>query len=72
LRLVIGKRAASSRLTHAWLEWNVDGGCYVLDPTINWMACRVDQLDHAAYVPFYAYAGGSKYRAASAMLLAMN
>ncbi len=35
VRLVIGKRTSFSRKTHAWLEWNVDGANYVLDPTIN-------------------------------------
>jgi len=44
VRLVIGKRTSMSRRTHAWLEWNIDSGTYVLDPTINWVACRADKL----------------------------
>ncbi len=72
LRLVIGKRSPSSRSTHAWLEWTTGGETYVLDPTINWMAYRVDRLADNSYVPYYAYAGSRKYRAASATLLAKN
>jgi len=72
VRLVIGKRTFISRKTHAWLEWNADGRVYVLDPTFNWAACRADQLGNAAYIPFYAYAGDRKYRAAAAALYARN
>ena len=72
VRLVIGKRTAASTVTHTWVEWQTREGTYVLDPTINWMACRVDQLDQNAYVPLYAYDGANKYRAATAMLLAQN
>jgi predicted transglutaminase-like cysteine proteinase len=72
VRLVIGKRTALSRRTHAWLEWNTDNGTYVLDPTINWSACRVDKLGYRAYIPLYAYAGNHKYRASSAALYAKN
>jgi predicted transglutaminase-like cysteine proteinase len=66
VRLVIGKRSAGSRLTHTWVEWSANGGTYVLDPTINWSACRAEQLHGASYVPFYAYAGSRKYRALTA------
>jgi hypothetical protein len=72
VHLVIGKRTSISRKTHAWLEWNTDGGTYVLDPTFNWAACRADQLGNDAYIPFYAYAGSRKYRAAAAALYAKN
>ena len=72
VRLVIGKRTSISRKTHAWLEWNTDGGTYVLDPTFNWAVCRADQLGNGAYIPFYAYAGSRKYRAAAAALYAKN
>jgi hypothetical protein len=72
LRLVIGKRARTSRKTHAWLEWNTEAGTYVLDPTINWAAYRVDEVGSGAYLPFYAYSGTRKYRAATATLLAKN
>ena len=71
IHLVIGKRTFISRKTHAWLEWNTDGRAYVLDPTFNWAACRADQLN-GAYIPFYAYAGNRKYRAAAAALYAKN
>jgi len=72
IHLVIGKRTFISRKTHAWLEWHTDGRAYVLDPTFNWAACRADQLGNDAYIPFYAYAGNRKYRAAAAALYAKN
>jgi predicted transglutaminase-like cysteine proteinase len=72
VKLVIGKRTAVSRRTHAWVEWNTDSGTYVLDPTINWSACRADKLGDRAYIPLYAYAGTHKYRTATATLYAKN
>jgi len=72
IRLVIGRRTSLSRRTHAWIEWNTDTGTYVLDPTINWTACRADKLGNRAYIPLYAYAGNRKYRAAAAALYAKN
>jgi len=72
VRLVIGKRTRTSRKTHAWLEWNTEAGTYVLDPTINWTACRTDEVGNGAYLPLYAYAGARKYRAATVTLLAKN
>jgi hypothetical protein len=71
-RLVIGKRMSTSRKTHAWLEWSTAGSTYVLDPTINWAACRADRLGRSSYIPLYAYAGARKYRAAAATLYARN
>ena len=71
-RLVIGRRAPSSRSTHAWLEWSTADGIYVLDPTINWMAYRIDDVGKGRYVPFYAYSGNHKFGAATATLLAKN
>jgi hypothetical protein len=65
VRLVIGKRAPSSHTTHAWVEWTVDSRTYVLDPTINWSACSASQLPRNCYVPYYAFSGGHKYRAAA-------
>ena len=65
VRLVIGKRAPSSRMTHAWLVWETENGSYVLDPTFNWMACRSEQVGRRSYVPLYAYAGSKKFRAAA-------
>ena len=72
IRLVIGKRTSTSRKTHAWLEWTTDGDTYVLDPTINWAACRANGLGPRAYIPLYAYAGAHKYRATAATLYAKN
>ena len=72
VRLVIGKRTLTSRKTHAWLEWSTASGTYVLDPTINWTACRADYLGRGSYIPLYAYAGTRKYRATTATLLAKS
>lgn len=71
-RLVIGRRTPSSRSTHAWLEWSTADGVYVLDPTINWVAYRLEDLGKRQYVPFYAYSGNHKFGAATATLLAQN
>lgn len=72
IRLVIGRRSLTSRRTHAWLEWATESGTYVLDPTINWTACRADRVGRGAYVPFYAYSGPRKFRAVTASLFAVN
>ncbi len=71
LRLVIGKRAPTSRRTHAWLEWQTDSGSYVLDPTFNHTATRSEKIRRNCYVPLYAYAGSKKFRA-STTLIAQN
>ncbi|MDQ6861589.1 MAG: hypothetical protein M3032_10610 [Verrucomicrobiota bacterium] len=73
VRLVIGKRAPSSRVSHAWLVWQTATGEFVLDPTFNWMACRAESVGRGSYLPFYAYAGKQKFRAAdSPTLYAQN
>jgi hypothetical protein len=69
LRLVIGKRAPTSRSTHAWVEWTTAAATYVLDPTINWAAQRVNEIADNSYVPYYAYTGSRRYRAAAATSL---
>ena len=72
VRLVIGRRTPTSRSTHAWLEWETDNGRFMLDPTFNWMACRLEALNDQSYVPLYAFAGGKKYRAAASSTLYAN
>lgn len=64
VRLVIGKRAPTSKVTHAWLLWQTGSGEFVLDPTFNWMACRAESVGRGSYLPYYAYAGARKFRAA--------
>jgi hypothetical protein len=65
IRLVIGKRAPTSRVTHTWVEW-IDGPrTYILDPTFNWRACAANAVPSSAYVAYYAYEGTQKFRAAS-------
>ena len=68
VRLVIGKRTASSRRTHAWLAWETKSVSYVLDPTFNWTACTARQVGKRNYQPLYAYAGKKKFRAASTLV----
>ena len=63
LRLIIGRRAPGSRVTHTWLEWTTASGTYVLDPTFNWAACSISQIPADLYVPYYAYSGPRKYLA---------
>jgi hypothetical protein len=69
LRLVIGRRAPTSRSTHTWVQWTTTSATYILDPTINWTAQTVDQVAGNSYVPYYAYAGYQKYRAPAASTL---
>ena len=69
LRLVIGRRAPTSRSTHTWVEWTTASATYVLDPTINWAAQRVNEIADNSYVPYYAYTGSQRYRAAAATSL---
>src|SRR5213595_1522260 len=67
LRLVIGRRAPTSRSTHTWVEWTTASATYVLDPTINWAAQRVNEIADNSYVPYYAYTGSQRYRAATSL-----
>jgi predicted transglutaminase-like cysteine proteinase len=69
LRLVIGKRTPVSRSTHTWVEWTSASVTFVLDPTINWAAQAVSEIPENSYVPYYAFAGSRKYRAAPATSL---
>ncbi|CAN5556891.1 hypothetical protein BH18VER1_BH18VER1_03940 [soil metagenome] len=68
VRLVIGKRAPTSRMTHAWLVWETNNGSYVLDPTFNYSATRAEKVGRKSYVPLYAYAGTKKFRAAGELI----
>jgi predicted transglutaminase-like cysteine proteinase len=68
VRLVIGKRAPTSRQTHAWLEWQTAEGSYVLDPTFNYTVTRSEKIRRNCYVPLYAYAGSKKFRAATGLI----
>lgn len=72
VRLVIGRRAPTSKVTHAWLVWETEQGDYVLDPTFNWMARRADEIGDRSYVPLYAFAGNRKYKAEGARGLYAN
>ena len=63
LRLVIGKRAPTSRVTHAWLEWANGSRTYVLDPTFNWNACSASSIPSSSYVAYYEYDGTRRFRA---------
>lgn len=72
LRLIIGKRAPTSRSTHAWLEWATATGTYILDPTINWRAYQGSDVGRRSYIPLYAFEGTHRFRATPATLLAQN
>jgi len=72
LRLIIGKRTPRSRSTHAWLEWDTAAGHYVLDPTFNWRACRIEDLGRGDYVAYFAFEGEKKYRVTQTSLVAQN
>jgi hypothetical protein len=72
VRLVVGKRTMTSRSTHAWVEWDTETGTYVLDPTINWRAYRGREVGRRSYIPFYAFEGARKFRAAPTTLVAQN
>ena len=69
LRLVIGKRTPVSRSTHTWVEWTSASVTFILDPTINWAAQAVNEIPENSYVPYYAYTGSQRYRAAAATSL---
>jgi len=69
LRLVIGRRAPTSRSTHTWVEWTTESATYILDPTINWTAQRGNEIADNSYVPYYAYTGSRRYRGAAATSL---
>lgn len=68
VRLVIGKRAPTSRMTHAWLEWQTADGSFVLDPTFNYSVTRAEKIGKRSYVPLYAYAGSKKFRATDTLV----
>lgn len=72
VRLVIGKRATTSRSTHAWLEWESPSGTYVLDPTLLWKAYRGEDVGRRTYIPYYAFEGARKFRATPVTLVAQN
>ena len=68
VRVVIGKHRAENPLTHAWVEWETTNGTYLLDPTFESKVAQAAP-DRTTYIPFYAYEGAQKYRAASAMFV---
>jgi predicted transglutaminase-like cysteine proteinase len=68
VRVVIGKHRAEDLLTHAWVEWETKSGTYLLDPTFESNLAPVAQYP-STYIPFYAYEGAQKYRAATAMFV---
>jgi len=72
VRFVIGKRRAAGCLTHAWVEWRTQNGNYVLDPTFYEKAVQAAQTDVTSYIPFYAYEGARKYRAAHLTIAARD
>ena len=51
LRLVIGKRAHQSNDTRV-ARLGDGEGTYILDPTFNWTAHRINQIGERSYVHF--------------------
>ncbi len=62
LRLVIGMRTKSSKMTHAWLELQREGKVYLLDPTFFNKVRTIDPVKRNDYVQNYAYEGTKKFR----------
>ena len=62
LRLVIGMRTKSSKMTHAWLEMNQAGKTYLLDPTFDNKVRALNDGPRSSYVQNYAYEGSKKFR----------
>lgn len=62
LRLVIGMRTKSSKMTHAWLEMNFQGKLYLLDPTFDNRVRTLAEGNRRNYVQNYAYEGAKKFR----------
>lgn len=62
LRLVIGMRTKSSKMTHAWLEMNYGGKLYLLDPTFSDHISTLAATGRRDYVQNYAYEGARKFR----------
>jgi len=70
VRLVIGKKSASSTETHAWLEWGTPQGKLILDPTFDSRAQTASKRQD--YIPQYAYAGSRKYAVVDSEALIAN
>jgi hypothetical protein len=70
VRFVIGKHRAGDWFTHAWVEWEMAEGIYILDPTFNRTAAALRERSAGKYIPLYAYEGALKYRAMNATLVA--
>jgi hypothetical protein len=47
-------------------------GAFVLNPPINWLADRSEEVGERPYIPLLTYAGSRKYYAASSTLYARN
>ena len=62
LRLVIGMRTKSSKLTHAWLEMDYQGKLYLLDPTFDSKVRTLANSGRKTYMQDYAYEGTKKFR----------
>ena len=68
-RLVVGKRTAFSPTTHCWVEWDTSEGDFVLDPTFNWMAYRMEDCGSESYMALFAFEGDRKFRALHAAIV---
>ncbi len=62
-RFVIGKMKRNSRISHAWVMWQAEGGrWWILDCTMSFNPIPADSVGPNAYVPLYSYAKGTAFR----------
>lgn len=62
-RFVIGKMKRSSRISHAWVMWQAEGGrWWILDCTMSFNPIPADSVSPNAYVPLYSYGKGAAFR----------
>jgi len=63
VRFVIGKANRGSRLSHAWLYWQDNGGrWWILDCTMHSDPIPADRVSSNRYIPLYSYAKNGEFR----------
>jgi len=58
---IVGKRTASQRVSHAWIEWDYEGTVYILDATWFTRALPRTASDVKSYAYLYAYEHDNQY-----------
>ncbi len=63
VRLVIGKYGSVDPLFHVWVTYaDRAGDTYLLDPTIQRQAWKMEIFPEKTYKPFYSFGDGNRYR----------